>query len=705
MLQRIFNAAIGTAILVPALGAGAAWGQQVPSPEEPVVLEEIIVTATKRRVPLQDVPISVTALGADQLARLGATDLAGYANTVPGLSFEQRGPGQNQISIRGLNSLGSPGSVEPVGYYIDDVAQTDEEQSDLELFDIQSVEILRGPQGTLYGEGSLGGTVKINTMTPDLEDVSGLIGGELSSVRYGGTGGAVRGMINAPLVENKAAIRGAAWYRRSAGWIDNVELDRKDANRATVKGGRLALRVKPSERLTIDLRGTGQQLSVRAPQQRNPANGRFAVDLPEEQRRRQDFKQLAATGNFEMDWATLTSVTAYYDRVQNENNLLLLGDLPLRVINRTPVEIWSNETRLASAEHDTYNWIAGVYLLRREDGVNQEAQTIDDDETFFEAKGGFVRKQVALFGEGNLRPIDGLQLTAGLRWFHERNALENLQSYPGLPGIPPNNIDKKATSRAVTPKFTASYKPTDDVMVYATAAKGFRSGGNTFLASLAGIPDTFKPDSAWSYEGGLKTDWLNRRLSVNGAAYHVKWTDIQVLAEPADPDFAGFIYTANAGKAHTSGLEIEVRAVPLPGWNLDLGLGIIEAKFDEAAATIGARKGDRLPGVPRYSFSVATDYSFALSQTLEGTIGGDLRRVGRAVNNYGTAGTQPERIRDYTLVNLKAGVKADAWTAEIFVQNLFDKLVVTGLEDFNGPVPLEYVGQPRTLGVRLSYQY
>lgn len=668
--------------------------------------EDIIVTATRREKRLQDVAQSIAVVTPTVIKAMNANGLADYIDAVPGITLETRGPGQNEISVRGMNSVTSNGTVETTGYYIDDVSQTDDQQSDIELFDIASVEVLRGPQGTLYGEGSLGGTIRLTTNAPDPTKLEAGGDAELSTLKTGGTGHAVRGVLNVPIVNDKLALRAVGYHRRYAGWIDNTANGKSDANDASIGGGRISLRYS-SGPLTIDARAIHQNLETGAPQQRNPSLGTAngdQVDLGSDQSTQQRFDQQSLTIRYDLGGAALTAVGAHYKRAQNVNTLLGFGAVNLDVFTDTPVRTWSSEVRLVSSTGGRFDWVVGGYWMDRKDGVNQTANIIGSGEMLLSALGSISRRQLAAFGEGNFRPIPIVELTAGLRYSDERNGYDTTTTYGPLFGLPPETLDKSSSYNALTPRFSVSVKPTEDIMAYALASKGFRAGGNTLLSSVAGIPDNFEPDSVWNYEAGLKTSWLNKVLTVNLGVYRMNWSNLQVPFE--SPVLAGFVYTANAGSAHTKGLEIEVVARPVEGLTVNLGYGLIDARFDDAVPELGVEAGDRIPGVQRSSWSALINYETPISDAIGLRLNANARHSGRRVSAYSPIpGVDPDRVRAYLLAGVQAGLVFGKWSVTAFSDNLFNKRAVTGYEDFNGLARLDYVVSPRRVGIRLALDY
>jgi iron complex outermembrane recepter protein len=674
-------------------------------------LEEIIVTATRRAERLQDVPASIQAVGEEQLQRLGADDFADYARTVAGLSFSDRGPSRNQIVIRGITTgvEYDNGKQSTVAVYVDEVPVTEGmAQPDLKLFDVDRVEVLRGPQGTLYGSGSMGGTVRIITAQPDPDNLVTKGEATLSTTKHGGTNVLASGALNIPLASGISALRLVGYYRDEDGYIDNVALGKENVNDERTYGGRAALRVSPSD--VLDITGTMmyQQQKVGGVQEAETAYG----ELDQFRLRAESGRDEITIYNLNVDWdvgfANLVSSSSLFkrERVNEYDNSAfpVLDPLPIFADNFYDSDSFTQELRLTSTGEQRLRWLVGAFY-QDSDGDGRQITNIPGigdllglpDDIAYNGRGANNVKQSAIFGELNFDITSKLTFTTGARY--SKYDLEASNSAFGfIAGGTEDNpaVDQQKTSdEAVTPKFNLSYKPHDDLLFYGQVAKGFRIGGVNFIPPSTDpsdlfVPRTFGSDELWNYEIGAKTT-LAPGVTLNSALFYIDWTNIQIgLIRDSD----GSAYIGNAGSAVIKGFELELVARPTHALELALATTYNDARVTEDQPSIGAENGERIPTVPKWSGSGSAQYSFPLSDRLGAYVRSDVQYVGKSYNNF----VERDEQGDYTLVNARFGVELDAWEVSAFVNNLFDergRLFVDRLlsnEKVN-------VNRPRTIGI------
>jgi len=680
-------------------------------------MEEIVITATKREARLQDVPLSVRALQGDDLIKIGAVDLEGYARTIPGIALDENGPGQNRVNIRGLAAVS--GRASTVGYYIDEVSQSQNQQSDLELYDIRSVEILRGPQGTLYGEGSIGGSILVHTNKPNLEgfEVSGDM--ELSSLSKGGEGFAAHGMLNIPLVDDVLAMRVVGYYRDDSGYIDNISTGKDDVNDLTRKGGRVQVLYQPSEEFDITLGAYYQEMVTGSLQTQNPRIGvRYQTFAPTDESNVQDIFQVSGLLNYDFGAATLTSVTGYYERDQMLNQVIsqfvatggaVDDDTFLHRTNDEPTTIFNHETRLTSNGDNDFDWIVGVYHSRRDQSFNQTIGSITGttrDPAFISFLETFEVRQYAAFGEGSYALLDNLDLTVGLRYYKEKYSFNGEEIFFGSSTFktPPNGSDT-----SWSPKFALSYKATEDLNLYANVTKGYRAGGHTSNNQEDTPPGLteeeftfFQPDVSWNYEVGFKGSFLDNRVTINAAVYYIDWTNLQVSDQFFNPDVGDFInYISNAGGAESKGFEFELFAEPIDGLSLTAGIAYTDATLTEDAPVIDGLKGDRLGDIPDWTVALDAQYDFPVTNNLDAFVGGSYQYIGEAADNFTAVVFDDDRtIESYNLAGLRVGVRADNWEFRLFAENLFNEFNVVSYLLIQ-----EVVLQPRKIGAKFSFHF
>ena len=652
-------------------------------------LEEIFVTAQRRTEPLQDVPIAISAISSEALEKLNASGFADYVDFVPGLAFQDRGPGQNRFAIRGVSAPVST-SAATVGIYLDELPISDLLNTpDVDLYDIHSVEVLRGPQGTLYGEGSMGGTIRLLTNRPDTKAFAASGEGDLGSVKDGGTSWGVRGMANLPAGE-KFAARLVGFSRENSGWVNNVAptAAEKDVNDEKTSGGRLALLFQPIEALSILLTGIHQDTKLGGFNLEN-------VNLPDRQQSHanaEDRSDKFTIGNLDINYdfgpTTLTSSTSYLDRDLDETrDIGTFGFLPTSTVQVTTdaYKTFTQELRLASSAEGSWRWLVGGFY--RDSQLDEDA--VIPIPGFSPPPVKIEVTQAAVFGDVTYEFNDAWQASFGLRWTSEDQDLENVGSPLG--GASSSNSD-------VTPRLTVSWKPDADFLYYATAAKGFRSGGvNRYfqLPELFGLPPgakTYDPDYTWNYELGAKTQWADGRVILNGAAYYIDWKDVQSFQS-----FGVGFGIFNGGRAHTQGLELELKWSVTDNVLVALSGNVQQARFDDAVPGTPIMEGDRIYNTPDNAFSAIVDWQFSPQRMLTPFVRLEAAYTGSIVEI-----DQSRELPSYTTMNLRAGVRSDRWDATFYVDNVTDENAELGFSTLTQDV---YTNQPQKIGLSLRFRY
>jgi outer membrane receptor protein involved in Fe transport len=725
--------------LAGAAASGAAQAQPAISPAagSDTQLEEVVVTATKRgNENLQSVPIAITAVSQATLEAKGAVDFADYARSVPSLSFVDSGPAFKTYVIRGINSTGT--GVATVGQYVDDVLITgDLRQPDLRLFDVQRVEVLRGPQGTLYGSGSLSGTIRTIINPPDPTEYHVDVVGRASDTEYGG--GNYNGAVtfNAPIVGDRVALRATAYDDEESGFINNVRLGTKGVNAEHTFGGRAALLMKLGDatKLTANVfyqrtETDGRDIIVTA----DGNLGKYNTDQYVHDPFKSQFKIYNLTLNHDFHWADLDFSTSYFDRVDNNEFDSTLFDLSFGPTFFTQVlglstadaltdlydtsRYLTNELRLASKLGGKSEFVVGLFQQHIHTTFDTLVATVYPDgylksplEPIFGQAQAHSTEQYALFGEYSYKFTDKLTGLAGARAFYADEADDLNSTYP-FGGYSPPVATPTLYSHAhkVTPKFYLSYQVTADAMVYASISQGFRIGGGN-LSSVTPLPPqdrTYQPDSLWSYEVGAKTSWLDRRLIANTSFYYVDWSNIQISAFTDNTN--SLTYIANAGKARVYGGEFELEARPTRDLTLGGTLALVEAQLTAGQRATNpqyaAHAGDLFPNVPQVSGSLFAEYTHALAPSLLGFARADHSYTGRQGTQFSPTNPIYNVIPAYNLLGLRLGVRANMWEAALFGHNLLDAYASNILEQASNLTPRAVVPlQPRTIGVEFRYHY
>lgn len=691
-------ALVAAAVLAtfPAAGANAADGKGE--------LEEIIVTARKVREVAQDVPAPISAVDERTLRDLGADSFSGYLRTVPGLAAIDAGQGAKAYIIRGINTDVRPrNNTATVGQYIDEIpVSVAQRQPDLKLVDVERIEVLRGPQGTLYGEGSMGGTIRTVLKKPKTDTFEGSVEGDVSSTEYGGLNVRANAMINLPIVDDKLAFRGVLYSRNNSGFIDNVRLRRDDVNDERTVGGRAAVRWTPTERLGVTFTYLHQTARMGDLNEHTPAlTGLLNQDRFVAQPYVDDMTTYNAVIEYDFGWAELLSSTSYFNRVFDYtfDTAELFGPGG-NLSTRQDLGVFVQETRM-SGSAGPLTWIGGAFYLDKGLTIGQTGR-IGSGQTVLTLRSPNFEDQFAVFGEAGYAITDTLTARVGGRWFTVNQSSAGSTQNGSPPAAAVYADEQRSTYR-----FGLDYKANDDVLFYALAASGFRVGGfNAIPPGIQGIVPTYKSDNLWNYEIGAKTDWLDRRLRVNISAYYIDWDDIQIT----DFDTSGaFRFVNNAGSAYSQGVELEVAALLAEGWTTTFSGSVLEAKLAENApapttgsvrSNLPGRKGDSLPGVPQVTFAIGSQYQFDLGYAgIQAALRGDLQYVGESQTTFRGAADPVNADQDaYSLVNLRFSLMRDQWQANLYAENLFDKQAPIFISTLSGQRRIN-VNRPRTVGV------
>lgn len=740
-LQGAFIAAIGM--------VAAAEGMAEES-QEPRVLENVVVSAQKRGdESLQEVPMSATVISSETIDRRQLVGMDDYLRTIPGVTYQEYGAGRSTIVIRGV-SADPQESVQTTGTYINEIPLTGlgdfgVSSPELKLIDVERVEILRGPQGTLYGSSSVGGTVRVMTAQPRLDEFGGSVAGTLSSTGdLGGTNYHGEGVVNLPVVRDVFAVRAVGYSYEDSGYYENVAasdpvksasaertgalaLDRDDVGKSTVSGGRLAARWVPSDRLNIDLMILGQNIE----QEGNPYGdlplgayrqarySRASTRRSEYTKDDLDVRNLLV--NYDAGDFALVSSTSWTDYNNTQDwdvgqfwTFLYEDDAPIFIRNDTDSDSFVQELRVTSQWNRPVNFLVGLYY-EDIDLTGHQIVEWDGDPSFdpfagallFDGRFRSKKKQRAIFGELSLDIGPAWVATVGARRFrYETDSTETGAGFV-VGGSFENRSDSKEEDN--TYKVNLSYAPSDRSLFYAQWSQGFNPGYplNEFPADCdqdgdglvdgigLPVPDQILADTLDSYEVGNTLSLANGRIQLRGAAYYNEWNDIPILLVA---DCAVGI-PFNAGEAMTAGVELEGSAQIDAQWRLDFGVGYTKAELTADAPGLGM-DGDRLPGTPEYTGNLGLQFDTFVSG-YEAYVRGDLAYVGGYYNNLQEEG--PE-IGDYTTLDLSAGVRLDEWEIQVFVHNAGDSDGSTWIYRFD-EYPSAFRLRPRTAGLKLRYYF
>ena len=762
LLSEKYNMRVGSISSVVAAVLGTALANTGVAADDSSTpgVQEVVVTAQRRTENLQTVPLSVTALDNSTIERMGITTLRDLAREVPGLNVVSSGPGQNILIMRGISS--TAGTTATVGYYLDDTPIQASSNAallsargvvDPALFDLARVEVLRGPQGTLYGSSSMGGTVKYVTTQPDATHFSATVGSQLSYTDGGGPNVETTGTLNLPVTDAVAA-RISAFYRHNDGFIDRYNINPnnylavnpaagvvKNVNTENTSGVRAVVKIDATSNLSITPSVIFQEQRLGGPFNFDSPQGSFG-NLIQARDSAEPTTQKTWIGNVTvretLPQFEVMSSTSYYDRDialnEDASNVLYFFFSPVPQNSVYPVSMhgdyrnkeWTEELRFTSTFQGPFQLTSGLFYHYVEaplassipDTPGYQAQFGDPfgGEIIYGGTRNASLREYAAYGEASYDIPDIVKITAGVRGFRVDQTF--LQTGEGV--LNGGDSINGSTSRdtGANPKVTLAHSFNPDDMVYVTASKGYRPGGpnNPAPANVCG-PDVeklglsqsqltkYNSDHLWNYELGGKSRWLDRRLTVNGAVYFIDWTAVQqqiVLG-------CGFNITANFGKATSKGGELEVSYVPVDGLTFTASGSYTDATLGNAIPGSDAQKGDRLTDVPRWTAAISGEYERTVFGNTSGFARIDFTDRDGANALYDR--TSPFYHYDgFGLLNLRVGLQTPAaWKASLYLDNVFNKIGETAL-----PVAIAAdlpttrriaVNTPRTVGVSLQYQF
>ena len=737
---------LASATAVPQANVRAA--EAVESDLQIVAIEEIVVTATRRETRLQETAASVGVMPAQELEATRALTFDDYWRRIPSMSVTDLGLFGTQTAIRGLSGGSAALQGESLtATYLDDTPLTQADgyfrtTPDLYLVDMERVEVLRGPQGTLFGASSMGGAIRNITKAPNEYQSEYRIEGTVSNTDHGGTNYNLNAVFNQPLVKDRSAVRLAAFYQDMEGWVDDIGLNRQNVNWNRVMGFRLGANTRFGDRVFVTGKIHYQDVEAGSYDEVDP-NGKPEIGLVTEgdyelallvpESRADNLAVYNLDIGYAAGWADWTSVTSYFESdsayaidIADEMNQFYGGYTTATIAGDFTHTAFSQELRVASVEGSRLGWLAGLFYLDKEvsgferdpaPGFNNLPYCVeenppppanapyptcsgfpDGEEVLLTGRSTSTREDYGLFGELSYEFRHRWNASIGARWYQIEKRQDFLSSglWAGAFGVAD---DWRSKEDGLNGKASISYRISDDAMTYALASQGFRPGGATpisIVAQCPEAPETYESDTLWNYEVGLRTSWLNDRLKVNGTAYHIDWSDAQVNVFSNN---CGFYYTENSGEATSDGIELEVSALISPNWELLLTAGYTDAVLQQALddPAVDAPAGTELANVPDMTASLATTYTFPVLDN-SGFLRADVQYTGNAYN-WVDLNTR-QRLPSYTLVNLRVGVDTGRWRTELFAENLFDEQAVLSQTRING----EYsTNRPRTIGVRATF--
>ncbi len=793
-MQHKFLASTALSMAAMVVHTTAAYGQvadnkdaTAASEQNAEALGDIVITATRRSESLQKVPIAVQAIDSTALRQQNIVNFQDYVKNLPGVSFSGRGPGQNDVYIRGVSAnkvnitvSGAQGTAPSVSLYLDDQPITLASRNlDLYLADMERIEVLSGPQGTLFGASSQAGAVRLITNKPKLDkfEAGATLGAAFT--KSGDMSNSAEGYINIPIVNNHLAVRLAAYSVRSGGYIDNVlgtaqlspsnpsypagatfdsvsnqALVEKNFNDSSYNGFRASLRYEIDNNWSILVQHTRQTLEADGVFDYDPSVGDLEVRrfFPDKLKDKADLTSWNVEGRLgplraiytggyvhrtaaaQVDYSGYGNVgpfIPYY--ICNYPAYTRCGDPTLGETTFTETRRWNHEFRLSAPSDWRFRFTAGVFYDRGKSIDQADESSPAAAQLGFAPHGplpgatasnpdlrpvgtlfinDFTRKdhQLSFFGEAAFDIIPNrLTIAAGLRRYHLVYGLRGFSGFANrgavssLGGV---NVDQALAGKSPTtengtvPRVTLTWKPTDRLLFYGTYSKGFRPGGfNRNGSATTGVPVQFTTDHLNNYEGGWKTTLLDGHIRWNGAAYYMKWTDMQVTAYR--PLVSQLVFNDNAADAEIKGVESDFTVLPVEGVLLAGAVSYNHTKLTRvnAGVTNVVPVGSSLAQAPRLQTNLRARYSWAMGDY-------DLYLEGRtqtASHSFSSilAGER-FRQRSYTIEGLTAGISKDQWSATLYVDNITDKradLYANTQDDVLRIV----TNRPRTVGIKISY--
>jgi len=741
---------LALAIAVANCAPAAVLAQSQPASDS--MIEEVVVTASRRAESIQEIPYNITAITGESLKNAGVDDLSKMSQFIPGMQMIDAGArSTGLVTLRGMNVGGlqaseNQGGKDIISRYVNDTPML----IDFKLVDVERVEVLRGPQGTLYGRGAMGGTLRYILNKPNTEATEGSVSTELyQNSESDGISSEVSGVLNLPLSDT-LALRVSGTRVDDAGFVDynkvlvepgvsNDTRYAKDVNTEETTAVRTALRWEPNDQFFAQATYYLQDQKAGGRQAANPEytgdNYTSGLLYVEPRENKDDLFNIEFGWNSDLiEIFSTTSQANFegYGRRDQSDFLAILypfyTDFPqysTYTVDDNQTESLVHETRFLSTDGNSpewLDWIAGFYyeetdtlLDAREyipgwdayyayDNGLTEAGT-DDLEYWHYSDDTF--KERAVFGEATFHASDALQVTLGARYFKQTESVAyDCYVFPMWTGADRDCDTQSGDIDDTVFKLNAAYDFTDDVMLYATVAEGFRRGGLNFGPNLREDEKTYDSDKAVNYELGWHTTLANGRAIFNGAIFRVDWKDLQVGTKS---EVAGINITGNGSQGVIDGIELSTQFSATDNLTLNGWLTYYDHGLDGDAPGIDGFDGDAFPGVPNLQANVGFDYFIPVSQG-ELTLRGNAYykdEIDTKLNSIGD-NDDNETLDAYTVANLSLDYRLDQWRAALFADNVTNEYYFNGgrsEKKYGERGQFYYVGQPRTVGVNLAYEF
>ncbi|MGY4395335.1 iron complex outermembrane receptor protein [Sphingomonas sp. UYAg733] len=748
---------IATIMFAPAAYAASNTGQDV------VADTDIVVTAQKRTEAILDIPQSVSVIGGETLERRQASSFEDYIALVPGLSLESGTAGVSRLTLRGINTGGAASTV---AVYVDEIPFGSSSglangailAGDFDTFDVKRIEVLRGPQGTLYGASSLGGVLKFVTEAPNTSKFEAEARAGIETVSGGDIGYSGAALINIP-ISDRVAVRASGFYRFDDGFIDSIGNNpvtsatdpniniipssriAKNINAVRSYGGRFSALAEMSDTLSIRFNALLQNLESDAsnhfevdPRTLKPLYGGLVLSQYHPEFTDSKYRVYGMTAEWDLGFASLTNSTSFstFKADQQRDYALFLGPIatelfgdpatrPLSAILRqsTSTKKFTEEVRLSSPDSDVLEWLIGGYYTHERSAIDPQnffavapgSETIATGvPTLIEVYLRSVFKEYALFGNATFHVTSKFDVTAGGRYSRNEQNASQLRDQTALGGIRENIGQAPSSENVFTFSFAPRYELSKNTSAYARVSTGYRPGGPNVLPpeAPAGTPRTYKSDRVTSYEAGLKGSWMGGQLALDVSAFYLDWTDIQLVTLINQTGV-----NANGGSAISKGVEFNVTLRPTRGLNVGINGAYTDARLTaDTDPIVGGLDGDALPFVPKWTFSISGDYDWSIGKDATAFLGASLGFVDDRIADFSIR-DDAGRLREapsYETIDLRAGVNFGGFSLEAFVRNAANKRGVTSMFGFYpGAFPNDAAAvaviRPRTIGLTIGSKF
>lgn len=706
----------------------------------PDVLDEVIVTATKRPGRAADLPFSIHVMSHRDIERGHARSFRDYLSAVPGVAFADVGLADAKINIRGI-STDVFSEVRPLtGVYLDEVPIADpgthfivQSPANPKLVDVSHIEILRGPQGTLHGAGAMGGAVRIVTNGPDTAQDSAEIGGAVSDTSGGGPGYELDGMLNVAFAPD-AAVRLVTYVDDLDGFIDNIGTGRDNVNDELTKGWRLAGRLV-SGRADLTATISRQTRESSGLNISNISLPRYRQSTRIDESYEDEWTIYNVVARYDLGWGEITSSTSYLDRgwqvTSDTSGYLAFFGLDAGTVDGTHTQDlgeFVQELRIASRPGNAVEWLGGAFYTERDQTWNHRflapgfdaatggiAADANAPDHLGIGRANFDHEQMAAFGEVSYGFAPRWRVVLGGRGYRIRET-----SHVDARGLLAGGLtqaSRDSDESGFIPKLSLSYQLREQTLLYATASQGFRPGGPNYtpvpqqlcggdLATigLASAPEAYQADTLWNYEVGLKGRWREGRLNVSSAIYHIDWSDVQL------PVFltCGTGFIENAGTAESRGAEFELSARPLENLELTAGMSYVDAELASYVRELNVQPGARMPGTPRFNWQGSVTYSFHRTADAQAFVRAAFHHVDKSFGTFVPSGLPRLEAPAYEVVNLRAGLDRKSWSVAIFADNVFNEYgIVNAVDDFGLHPSNDWHNliRPRTFGLSVRTRF